>query len=240
MTGKRIKALATALAALFAMSGLAASAAQAEGEGASDFWAAEYPAQITATPDEGRQVFTSGPLGGKIRCNDFSGSGVLSERSNELTMESLEYSGECKALGIFPMTIDTNGCHFTFTVDETLTATTSSGTTHLTCPGKSGIVFTTFEIGGDEGNPCEPPDPPFETVHIPGGQSFQGVTYHNIETEDGTMHVTVEMNIEEETEATYEGSWYEGTSTTDSYSGKFIASAENELNEPIDTTITDT
>ena len=239
---RNIKALGLALVAVFAMSVLAASAAQAEGEGTPDFWAAEYPATIKATtdPGAGKQVFTSKPLGGKVRCNDPGGVGTLGGRSNELTAEEISFTGECKGLGIFPATVDSEGCHFTFTVETTVNATTSTGSVHLVCPGTSrgGITVTLFPFG------TVPPHEttPVCTIHIPEGQTFGGITYHNIETKDGTMHVTVEANVSEEIEASYEGEQCEGLhSTEDSFEGTFIASAENEeTEEAIDTTITDT
>ena len=236
---RNIKALGLALVAVFAMSAMAASAAQAEGEGAPDFWAAQYPAHIEATPDpgSGRQVLTS-PFG-KVRCEEVQGTAVLNERSNELTSEEIGYSGDCTALGLFPTTVDAEGCHFTFTVEETETASTSNGSVHLDCPeGTGSITVTIFEVGS------EPPHPEEElicTIHIPGGQTFGGITYHNIETEDGIMHVTVEANTGGVIHESHEGSLCgTGTSETDSYTGSFIASATNSKGEPINTTITDT
>ena len=219
---RNIKALGLALVAVFAMSAMAASAAQA-----AEFTAAEYPATITATPDgTGKQVFTSGPLGGKVRCNTVSGTSTLAGASTEMLAEEIEYTGECKALGLLPATIHMNGCKYRFTV---------SGSVHIECPTGASITVVIYQFGttpAEHGNP----EKVTEVIHL-GSQTVNGITYHNIETADGTMHVTVEAHVEEEIEATYTGSLYEGSSTTDSYEGKFIASAKNEFGEAIDTTV---
>ena len=237
---RNIKALGLALVAVFAMSAMAASAAQAEGP---DFTAGGYTATITATRDgTTKQTFTSGPLGGKVRCNEVGGTATLSERGNALKSEGLTYSGECKALGLLPVTVHTNGCSYEFTVETTVSATTSTGSVHLACPtgGPEGIQVTIYKFGTPETVEAhENAANRSEVITIPGGQTFTGITYHNITTEDNTMHVTVEANVQEQIHAIYTGSLYEGTSTTDSYEGTFIASAEAG-GKSVDTTIEDT
>ncbi len=239
---RNLKALGLALVAVFALSAMAASAAQATGP---EFWTGTgntfEHGTVRATFDTGKQVFTSKPLGAKVRCDEVHGSATLAAPSNELTAENLAFTGNCLTASVFPTTVNTNGCHFTFTVENTHegSKTVYDGKVHLVCPsgGPESITVTVFEAG------TEPPHEgtPICTIHIPGGQTFGGITYHNIETAGGRMHVTVEAKTGAVIHSTYNGSLCEGKSSTeDSFEGSFIASAENKAGEPIDATITDT
>ncbi len=241
---RNLKALGLALVAVCAMSAMTAAAAQAAG--APDFTAAEYPAHIEATKDGTvKQVFTSSILGAKVRCENVGGTAVLENRSNELTATNLAFFENCLAAGVFPTTVNTNSCHFLFTVETTVTATESTGKVHLKCTEEpKSITITIFRVGA--------PTPHVAadrrcTIHIPAEQTFNGVTYRNIVTGNGVMHVTVEANVKEGIEATYvpenggiPGCEKEATTKKDSFEGAFIASATNELGEPDNLTIEDT
>ncbi len=84
-------------------------------------------------------------------------------------------------------------------------------------------------------------------IHIPDEQTFSGITYKNIETAGGLMHVTVSANVQKQIHSTdtpvnggIPGCEKETTTTEDSFEGSFIASAENEKGKAINVTIEDT
>ncbi len=242
------KILGPALVAVCALAAMTASVAQAAGSPDFSMTPIRY---IKASKDEGKQIFTS-QGGVKVRCEEVGGEGALSEeneRSNELTFDSFEYSGNCLASGVFPATVDTSGCHLTFTVEETVTATESKGSVKLQCTGEPHSVTITIYKAGAETVEGKHLDADRRCIiHIPDEQTFSGVTYKNIETEDGQMHVTFNTNVQKQihsTDTSVSGGIpgcekSEQPTTEDSFEGKFIASAEDGSGQATNLTIEDT
>ena len=126
-----LKALGLVLVAAFAMSAIAASAAQAE-----------FPAQLTVeagttsihTEQEGNVVLTRGTR--TVKCTVSTSTGPASNGATEVTLTPT-YSG-CEAPGIGPATVTMNGCQYTvtFTADSLPGEKhTWTGIVDLVCPG---------------------------------------------------------------------------------------------------------
>jgi hypothetical protein len=184
---RNLKALCLGLFAALAFSAFAASAAQAE---KADFAAGEYPAEIhwTQDPDEPVQKFQS-PVG-TLTCEEVTGTATLAEQSQtltgkELTGKPIEYR-KChfSALKI-PVTIDMNGCHFTFNAGTITVAGTSSGSVKIeNCQEGKGITTTIFNNADhkEEHRTC--------TMHVLE-QTISPVTYHNKQTVGKKEEVTI-------------------------------------------------
>ena len=228
---RNIKALGLALVAVFAMSAVAASAAQAEKQAA--FWADGYTATIDTTG--GTQTFVTGS--GEVSCGEVHGKGELKEESTSLTSTNVEFTN-CTADGFFPATIDMNSCDFHFTAGTTTEAepNTAEGSVDVKCT-KTGdsITVTIYEFG------CKPPHEcsVIGEIHVKAQNGIGPIVYHNKTTEEEVMDVeaTVEAaNIHAE----YEGSIFgeSGTDAESEYTGSFTASGTNKFEQPTDTTIT--
>ena len=230
---RNLKALGLALVAVFAMSAMAASAAQAEDPG--HFGAAEYPATINAV-GETVQEFVS-PTLGALTCANVSGVSTLEEPSDELTGENIQYSNCDAGGGLFPVTVDTNNCHFTFELDTMIDDNTGEGGVIIEgCDDATGITITVFAFGSTQHLPeeliCE--------IHVPE-QTVGNITYHNITDEStGKEAVTVEADESTVASEVTEGGICNEANESNIYNGSFIATAENEDEEDIDATITST
>jgi len=164
---RNLKALGLALAAVFALGAISASAALAEEtEPIAHFTSSTYPAKITGE-QIGKHKFVVGSLG-EVTCNEARFHGELTKASTSLTITPT-YS-ECEMhtfLGQHrPTTVTTNGCTYTFTVHEqgetdegtietpdttkhekTVTHTWI-GDVHLLCPeGVNGIEIHVYKSG---------------------------------------------------------------------------------------------
>lgn len=130
---RKFKALGLALVAVFAMSVLLTSGAQADEGKTGEFTATEYPADIAVTPYMGPYEFTAGGYG--ITCNKTELKGTLGAKSKELTITpKLE---DCEAhksgSGSIKVTVKMNGCHFIFTTGTKTKDDDVHGTVHLVC-----------------------------------------------------------------------------------------------------------
>jgi hypothetical protein len=243
---RNLKALGLLLVALLAMSALGGAVAQAA-EDPADFAASEYPATVTteADPNAPTQTFTTAT--GNITCQEVRGDATLAAQSNELTGTGVAETGpeftNCHATALkFPTTVDTNGCHFTFTAGTALTEpegtfVDSTGSVRIhECDSATGVIVRIY--GGAEHTEanlgCQ------IDVHE---QELNGITYKNVETE-GVEEVTAEVNVQNQISAQFtpgpKGLCKEETHTGGSYTGKLTAHAENELGELINFTVTPT
>jgi len=159
---RNLKALGLALIAVFAMSALMASAAQAQGK----FTVEAGTQELTGTQDDeegqntatGLQVFET--TSGKVQCDEVHGQ-VLSGKFNEteVTAQNIHYQNNGKVdqcSGPFSTSpkIEFNGCDYTFTVGETIGETgmeTTSNQVHIKCPVGKQITITA----------------PFCQIHVP-------------------------------------------------------------------------
>ena len=162
---RNLKALGLALVAAFAFAAVSASSALAVTEPVAHFTASEYPSYIEGN-QIGNHTFTT-PLG-TITCTTAhfsSKANKLAKAATSLTVTP-EYTG-CStktALGqVYPTTVTTNGCTYTFTVHEKGTTTeaeietpggvkekaithTWTGDVHILCPvGVQGIEVHAYE-----------------------------------------------------------------------------------------------
>jgi hypothetical protein len=228
---RMIKALGISLVAVFAMSAVTAQGAWAE---EAEFVAAEYPAHIDAT-GETDQAFESSV--GEFGCTQeeespsLHGTAILEEPSPELTGENIEHTN-CHALdGVFPVTIETGGCHYQFTAG-TKTVAASEGSLHIKCPEGHQITITIFQFGSTTHHPfeliCE--------IHIPEQTPSGTVTFHNI-TENNKEALTAKAEgLAIQAEIT-ESSICEAETSEIVYTGAFVATATNEAEEQIDVTV---
>jgi hypothetical protein len=240
---RNLKALGLALVAVFAMSAIAAAAAQAEE--IADFSAASYPTTIDAV-SEGAQVFKVPGLP-NLTCTSLGKShAILEKESGELTATDITFENcHVVSLGItFPVTVDSNKCHFTFTADTYTPAATeghgqADGDVHIKECENGSITITVFKAGSTEHLPgdlrC--------TIHVPNQTpgAKTNVTYKN-ETTEGVMAVTVEAHLTEVKTEVTESTLCGSTRTVNStYEGSFWAKATaSDGKTYIDTTVTGT
>jgi hypothetical protein len=215
---RNLKTLGIAFAAVFAVTAVAASAAQAQVDDV-DLTAAANPAYITveADPSEPAQVFTTAV--GSVSCEEFTGeSGELSGEEGsteftELTLTKIAYSGNCELAGN-EAEVDFDGCHYTISNGKLDTGTGKlTSDVALTPTGETCSVTITVPVTG-----CE--------VTVEGDQTFKGaLTYTEVETgtkKEQTIHANTDKiaytvkcpGFEEE----FEGGSYEGTLTAKAYS----------------------
>lgn len=173
---RNLKALGLALVATFAMSAVAASAAQA------NFTQPQgQPAVFTGKEEGGptKNFFQiTGVNGPKTHCEETKYEGTLAAASSELTVTP--HYTKCKATsgGItIDTNIDLNGCHYIFYVDTKNPLGGGTGSVEIVCPTGGQIEVTT--------SLCDTDIPPQKIVG--------GVTYKNVENGD----VTVEARIVE-------------------------------------------
>lgn len=115
----KFKAFGLALVAVFAMSAVAASAASA-----TNFTAAEYPVDVTAS-QEGTHVFEIDSQ--KVTCETAEFNTVESQTaaSEELTVHPT-YE-DCTAFGFVEATVTTTGCNYVLNVNGDLDVACSGG-----------------------------------------------------------------------------------------------------------------
>lgn len=212
----KIKALGLALIAVFAMSAMSASAAQAELD--ADFAATSYNAHITANAESNQTFQTESGL---LTCEEVTGTAVLEKESANLSAEDITYSA-CFATALkFPVEVDENGCEFNFTAGTTTAANenTSDGSVHIEgCEGGD-LTITIFNFSKTSVG-C--------TIHVPE-QEVDNITYHNIETGNGEHAVTIEAEDSPVTSELTEGEPKLCTTHHEDaiYNGTIIAEATN-------------
>jgi hypothetical protein len=237
---RNLKALGISLVAVLATGAVAASAAHPQAEEA-DFAASEYPTHIQAA-GHGTQQFETSIV--TLSCEGASGTAALEEQSDTLTGENIEYS-ECDASGILPTTIDMNGCHYTFDAGQLTGAGKSTGAVKIEgCDNEAGITIGIYAPGSTSDDTtdllCE--------IHVPeqtptsGSASYEAVEEEStgkeavtVEFEELTLHTLVAGTPAQAYHPSYICEEEEDTSSV--LNGGFTATAENESNEAVDTTI---
>lgn len=167
---RNIKALGLAFVAIFAMSAVVASAAQANAfmsEG-------NVTAAISADQIKGEDhVFTV--EGNKVECETahFATAGEVSSPTGSITVHP-SYSG-CTAFSFVGASVTTTGCDYTLGVGSIIETGKYNGKLNLTCSGSSKIVISA--------GTCE--------ATVSGPQEFgSGITYTN-----AGAAVTVAANV---------------------------------------------
>jgi hypothetical protein len=153
MMTRNLKALFLALVAVFALSAIGASAAQAE---TTKFTAVEtkengeHP-HVTTTGtvvQTSNQVFETGTTG-KVTCTETSGEGSITGGEAETVEgETLTYSDCTFATTATNATVTMNGCKYTFTTPETITTNEATGKVDLFCPTGKVIEIHVYTAGG--------------------------------------------------------------------------------------------
>lgn len=146
---RNLKAFGLTLVAVFAMSAVAASAAQAEEtEQQGLFTAAEYPATLTGTEPVQNEFHI--PKLGSLTCPGSTFSGTLAAASSTAKITP-SYPTECHTkVGVlkFPTHVTLNGCYYTFHVGITKPGGTKdqyTGSVDLKCPEEKDVIIHVYE-----------------------------------------------------------------------------------------------
>jgi hypothetical protein len=212
---RTLKALALALVAIFAMSALAASAAQA----VPVFWTAEH-AKIKISPDTGNDLFVT--KFGTATCSEWTAKATLETPNLVLTAENVEYKNCHTTAMKFPTTVNMNGCQYLFTVLTEEDATHFNGEVHLVCPANKEVIITVTSAG--------------KTIckFLVPEQTWDGVSYLNSETAGVAKIITGTIDTKK-VKDTYTGTLCgTGAETTAEYRGNFLMHAENLAGKAID------
>jgi hypothetical protein len=96
------------------------------------------------------QVFETGTTG-KVTCTETSGEGTITGGEAETVVgETLTYSDCTFATTATNETVTMNGCKYTFTTPETITANEATGKVDLFCPTGKVIEVHVYTKGGTE------------------------------------------------------------------------------------------
>lgn len=222
---RNLKALGLALAASFAMTVLAAPAAQA----APEFWTGES-AIIKLTPDVlGQNLVTKVKGIETITCNELTALGELPKPEQTLTSYNVTYSGCDANAGKNPVTVDENACEYWYTVKSALGGEEFGGEVHIFCPTENGIEFAVHSAVPTE-TICT-----FTVVE----QTVTGVTYKNIETTGGPKILTVTVDGKVQTK--YSGpACGNGETNGIEFTGNQLWHAENTSSKAIDLKVKNT
>lgn len=139
---RKLKALGLALVAVFAMSTVLTSGAQADEGKTGEFTATEYPAHVFVTPYIDPYEFTAG--GYSFTCKKTELTGTLGAKSKELTVTPKYEDCETHKDGSpsIKVTVKTNGCHFLFTTGTKTKDNDVHGAVHLVCHPDKRIEMT--------------------------------------------------------------------------------------------------
>lgn len=163
------KALGLALVAVFAMSALVASAAQAQ---------QSYRSSASPTTLSGSQVTKNVfhvPGAGTVECSTATFAGTQTGTAVSDVTITPTYSG-CVAFGFSSTHINMNGCQYTFTTPSNFKATSD-----VICPGSNKIQITPTFFGSSV---C--------TVQV-GAQTPSGVV--DLENKESESHVLVTATV---------------------------------------------
>jgi hypothetical protein len=195
---RNLKALGLALVAVFAMSGVAVSAASAQGKFTSD-----GPVALTGTETGGENANAWTMFGLKTQCpgSTYTGGKVLTHaettgpppKTHELipngsatatiTPHYKQANHNCKVNGVFPATIHMNGCDYVVHLGATKPGIdTYAVTFDIVCPPGKEItktVWTTTDLHTSQ------PNSPFCVIHIPPQVGLTGA--HVRDTTNGNI-----------------------------------------------------
>ncbi len=186
---RNFKALGLALIAVFAMSALVASAAQAA---AGEFTAESYPVTLTGS-QVGTNTLTVGNGARVVSCTTASATGTLAGTSTTLTLTP-SYSG-CTSTGALPATVTVNGCDFSLT-SNTVTATTGTGSATVACPAGKEIIVDIYASAAKHAEnvrACE--------YHIAAQGPLSAGEYH-LEGAGSTREITATLAVKPATKNT--------------------------------------
>jgi len=205
---RNLKILGLALVAMLAMSAVAASMASAD-----TFTAEKYPVTITGDQDGQTDVFTT--TAGTVSCKKATYVGTVAAASKEASATPT-YS-ECTGLG-FPVTIDTNGCSYKFTMTDVVTDASTTARVDIVCPGTEEITVTAKSGATTK---C--------IIHIPPQTTLSHVELSNIgtgTTREITGNITISGIKYTHTAGTGVGACTGGSASNGSYAGRVRLTGE--------------
>lgn len=220
---RKFKALGLSLVAVFAMSAVVASAAQAGHIG--------WESGATKLTAKALQIQEFDTTAGTIKCNEISGEVDLSKYSNPtetLETENLKYtnngSSNCESsVSGFEPTVEMNECDYRFHADETVENNPDAieVTTDVVCPTGKDIT-----ING--GFLC--------TVHV-GSQSGLTTLTATTNTEVTPEDIVLEPDVTN-IDYSHEGLCGFGSGTDGTYNGDVTITAEDNNKNPKAVTVT--
>ena len=235
---RNLKALGLALIAVFAMSALVASAAQAEftftgwETTESNHVHTTYKSEQAAAFGDVFRVTTGKTA---LRCSTANGAGTSTTGDDATVTLSVTYSSNCSAAGIENVaTVEPTSCHFRFHITGKHTEHEYTGDVHVLCTTPGDSIHVTIWTGTNHsGAPtCE--------ITIPE-QTINGITYIN-KTTGGLKTVEVKVNSTNVETNMTKGGILCGestgvTATTGTYEGTDIVKCFNTKGEQINCTI---
>lgn len=174
---RNLKILGLTMVAMAAIAGVAAASASAH-------FHAENAGTTSVTGSQtNTHEFTVNT--GTVTCSTANFGGSQSGETAESLTITPVYEGCTNSL-LGSMTVNMNGCYYTFTVTETTTETTTDGAVHIIC--ETGKEIEVKRTSGTQ--VC--------TVKVPPQTPVGGIEYHNKTDEAGvpkTMYVEVTANV---------------------------------------------
>lgn len=178
---RNLKALGLVFAASFAMTAMAASAAQA----APEFWTAEA-AKVTFIPDTtGFNLVSKLANIETITCKELTAKATLEEPQIALLSTNLSYTSCDADAGKKFATVATNGCEYRYTVLASLGGEEFEGEYHVFCPEGEKVEFLVYHDAGHTELEC--------AISIPPQSVEEAVQYKNIGTLGGPKIITLKM-----------------------------------------------
>jgi hypothetical protein len=161
---RNLKALGLALVAVLAMAAFAASSASAK-QGI--FTASSYPVHVFGTDnDDWFEV-----LENKVECDEATFTAQATGADTKLTVIPTYH--KCFKNLVEPVTVTTNGCHYTFTIGTMTSHSHGHGTVDIVCPTKPIEVhsYANHAAHTSKSSNC--------TLTIGSQNNLPGVTYTN-------------------------------------------------------------
>jgi hypothetical protein len=169
---RNIKILGLMLAAMFAMSAVAATTASAD-----EFTAETYPVTLTGSNEpESSDVFTT--TAGPVTCKKAKYVGTTTGPSTSITIAP-SYE-ECTGFG-FPAVVTVNGCHYVFNI---VGGTSTNGDVDLVCPAGNQMTVVAAVAGTTK---C--------IVHVSSQSDITGTLNYTQIGSGTTREVTVDDGI---------------------------------------------
>lgn len=211
---RNLKSVGLTLVAILAVSGMAASSAQAQGKFT---WAAGTTKLVTrqnlgVNPETGFQQWQT--TNGNIQCEEVEEEApVTGTEATEITAENIHYQNagkvdQCTGPGGTAPKIEFNGCDYLYTLGQTIgeTGMETTGQTHIKCPTGKQITFTSAL--------CQ--------FHIPAQSPGGHIIYHTVT--GAPNDVTKQFTL---TGIIYQGTGICTSGTNGTYSGNYTVKGFN-------------
>jgi hypothetical protein len=192
---RNLKTLGLALVAILALGAVAASAASAQGKLTSD-----GPVTLTGAETGGAGNNYLEAFGVKVECPGSTYTGhkattvaetggveknhpFIPSGATKVTLTPHYKQVNCKAAGLYPVTVDMNGCDYTVNITSAVVADSVNGTVDIVCPPGKEITVTLFTPGVNHITGT-----PFCTLHVKAQTGLAGAKA--TDTTNGTIDLT--------------------------------------------------